>query len=224
MSNRPTNLRTALIAEATALIEAVGHDAFNTRALAARVGVTQPALYRHFESREALFQAVMVEGFAEFDTFAEQVVGDDDPYGRLHRLGVGGVRFGVARPGWFRLCFGRRGALAALFAEVRDIPRGQALALSALARVVPPDDPDFGDAYRAWWGLVHGLTFLSIERVFSLVDNDEARVAAAEAAIASHLTALRARWGPPKPDTGLDPMSLFSLLIPRGTRGPQSPA
>lgn len=214
-SSRTPALRDALVAEARAMIEREGFAAFNLRALTQRLGVTQPAVYRHFESRDALLGAVMVAGFRDFDAAAVDTAGDDEPYGRLHRLGAGYVRFGAANPGWFRLTFGRRGAQASIAADLGDASRGQFLTLSALARIVPPDHADFGPSYRAWWGLAHGLTFLTVEGVFSLVASDAARVDAAERAIASHLAGLRAHWGEAGPPTSHTFAELFARLAPR---------
>lgn len=213
-SPRGPALREALVAEAAALIEAEGLNGFNTRALADTLGITQPALYRHFESREALLRQVTVRGFVDFNAYCLARAGDDDPYGRLTRLGGAYVRFAVQRPGWFRLTFGRRDGLAGLAEAMQEVPAAQALALGALARVVSPEDPSFGASYRVWWGLVHGLSFLTIERVFSLVSDDDARIRAAEEAIAEHATDLRARRGEPGPPTRLTPWELFTRLRP----------
>jgi AcrR family transcriptional regulator len=214
ISPRGGALREALVVTATEIIEAEGVAGFTTRALAQRIGVTQPAIYRHFESVEALFGEITRRGLADFDAFATARAGDDEPYGRLARLGGAYVRFAVDHPGWFRLSFGRRGGLVGL-AQEREVPAAQAMVLQALARLVDPDDPDFGANYRAWWGLVHGLSFLSIERIFSLVPDDDARVHAAEAAIAVQVEAVRARRGEPGPPSTLSSIALFQRLVPR---------
>lgn len=213
-------LREALVSETLVAIEEVGLAAFNLRLLASRLGVSQPAMYRHFSSREDLLTAAMLAGWRRFDARVEGEAGDDEPYGRLHRLGLCYVGAGVEAPGWFRLVFGRRDVMERLTA-IPDVPYTlQHLALAALARVVPPDHPDFGPSYRAWWGLVHGLTFLTIERVFVLVSDDEARLRAASEAIRVHLEGLRAHWGEPAAPTELTFEALFTRMVPRdGRRG-----
>jgi AcrR family transcriptional regulator len=208
-------LRDALVREALTIIEAEGFASFNLRALTGRLGVSQPAIYRHFASREELLEEVMVAGWLDFDRTAVERAGDDDPYGRLFRLGLGYVAYGAGHPGWFRLTFGRRDALAALARRSDLASVGQHLCLAALARVVPPDDPAFGPTYRSWWGLAHGLTFLTIERVFMLVDDDEARVNVAGDSIAAWVEGLRALRGPPGPPTDLGFLELFEHLRPR---------
>ena len=54
----------AIIAAATDLFAEIGLDA-TTRELAARLGITQPLLYRYFDSKEALIERVLDEAFAE---------------------------------------------------------------------------------------------------------------------------------------------------------------
>jgi len=216
---RGAALREALVAETLNIIEAEGFPAFNLRALTARLGVSQPAIYRHFASREELLQEAMIAGWRASDRAAVEHAGDDEPYGRLHRLGAGYVAWGAAHPGWFRLTFGRRDALSSLVHRVDMVSEGQHLTLAALARIVPPDDPAFGPTYRSWWGLAHGLTFLTIERVFMLVEDDLARVQVASESIQTWVEGLRAVRGEPGPPTGLSFEQLFAGLRPRARAG-----
>jgi hypothetical protein len=57
-----------------------------------------------------------------------------------------------------------------------------------LARVVPHHLVD--DQYRGFWGLVHGLSSLVIERVFRRVETDAERQEVAFKAIALHVAAV----------------------------------
>ncbi|MBV9511686.1 MAG: helix-turn-helix transcriptional regulator, partial [Caulobacteraceae bacterium] len=60
------DLRSALIAAAREALETAAPETVSLKALAARLGVSQPAPYRHFESREALLAAVAADGFERF--------------------------------------------------------------------------------------------------------------------------------------------------------------
>src|SRR5271156_2087735 len=62
------DLRAALIVAAREALEAMAADAVTLKSLAARLGVSQPAPYRHFDSREALLAAVAADGFERFRT------------------------------------------------------------------------------------------------------------------------------------------------------------
>ncbi|MES2638754.1 MAG: TetR/AcrR family transcriptional regulator [Myxococcota bacterium] len=206
-------LREALLRETLAILEEGGIGALNLRLLASRIGVTQPALYRHFPSRDALLEAVRARGLLALDAACLAAVGDDEPYGRLVRIGGAYVRFSAENPGWFRLGFGTRHDTAPPPAPPSSAsPTCQLLALGSLARIVPLEDPAFGPSFRAWWGLCHGLGGLVVERVFRLVDTDTARLDAANDAIASYGDTLRARWGPPRPDEGYAPGVLLAAL------------
>ena len=59
------DLKNALVRSARAQIAEGGAAALNLRALAREVGVTHPAVYRHFASKEVLLEAVAQEGFEE---------------------------------------------------------------------------------------------------------------------------------------------------------------
>ena len=62
---RPVRLtRDAIVASAREVVAAEGLGALSLRPLARRLGVTAPALYAHFESKEALVAAVAQEEFA----------------------------------------------------------------------------------------------------------------------------------------------------------------
>jgi AcrR family transcriptional regulator len=57
------DLRRALVDAALALVQERGAEGFTLREAARRVGVSQTAPYRHFETKEALLAAVAEEGF-----------------------------------------------------------------------------------------------------------------------------------------------------------------
>ena len=72
------------------------------REAARRAGVSHNAPYRHFSDRDALLDALAVEGFREL----KQALA-----GRSGReLGEAYVRFALERPERFRLMFGRKPA------------------------------------------------------------------------------------------------------------------
>src|SRR5258708_39893810 len=60
------DLRDALVQAALREAEQGGPEAISIKALAKRLGVSQPAPYRHFADREALLAAVTGEGFRQF--------------------------------------------------------------------------------------------------------------------------------------------------------------
>lgn len=63
------NLARALIAEGVRAIEETGPAALQVKSLAARLGVTHTAVYRHFEDREALLRAIAAQGFVQLQRY-----------------------------------------------------------------------------------------------------------------------------------------------------------
>jgi len=66
-TQRPTLSGPSIVEEAIALIRERGVDSLSMRALATRIGVTAPALYAHFDSRDALLRACAQVGYDELD-------------------------------------------------------------------------------------------------------------------------------------------------------------
>jgi AcrR family transcriptional regulator len=57
--------RQAIVTAARELAEAEGWEAVTTRRLSDRIEYSQPVLYSHFENRDAIIEAVALEGFRE---------------------------------------------------------------------------------------------------------------------------------------------------------------
>jgi AcrR family transcriptional regulator len=102
-----TTDRQAQIIEATLrLLGRTSLDALTTRQLAAELGLTQPALFRHFPSREALLLAVVARARAELETVAVAIVEGGGPAtGQLRALGEALLGHVERQPGLPRLLF-----------------------------------------------------------------------------------------------------------------------
>ena len=76
-----------IIATARALAEREGWDAVTTRRLSTEIEYSQPVLYKHFASMEAVIDAVALEGFGELaDTLGRARRGDGPPQEALSRV------------------------------------------------------------------------------------------------------------------------------------------
>jgi AcrR family transcriptional regulator len=129
------------------------------RELAAQLGVTPAAVYRHFASREALLAAVAAQGFAELTaaTRAALALPEAEP---LAACGEAYLGFAAREPALYRLMFGRGGrfpdapelteAAAECFATLRD----------AVAALLPAGTPSPLPATLTVWALVHGYASL----------------------------------------------------------------
>jgi AcrR family transcriptional regulator len=154
------------------LLETGSAQAVSIRAVADRVGVTPPSIYRHFEDKTALIFDVCARHFTALEDFIRaRCEGIDDPVDRLAALGRAYIDFGVANPEPYRIMFMTRPDI------VPSAYHGEALAESAafgllLGCVQAAIDagrlrPDVHDAYRAsigLWARVHGLTSLYVSK------------------------------------------------------------
>lgn len=77
-----------------------------TRQLAVALGVSQPALFRHFATREALFLAVVARARADVEQMATELLAQDlGALATLERLGIGLLARVAREPGLPRLLF-----------------------------------------------------------------------------------------------------------------------
>jgi AcrR family transcriptional regulator len=82
-----------------------GMNGFSMRKVAARAGITATAIYRHFDSKEALLMAVVEAGFQRFGRYLLRGLEGRTPLERLERSGEGYLRFALEHPGYYRMMF-----------------------------------------------------------------------------------------------------------------------
>ena len=102
------DLRDALVQAALVEAERGGPEAISIKALAAKLGVSQPAPYRHFADREALLEAVTAGAFRQFNAVLREEVGKPSKQSKLSRLAQAALAFGLRRNGIYRLMFASR--------------------------------------------------------------------------------------------------------------------
>ena len=154
------------------LLETGSAQAVSIRAVADRVGVTPPSIYRHFEDKTALIFDVCARHFTALEDFirarCERI---DDPVDRLAALGRAYIDFGVANPEPYRIMFMTRPDI------VPSAYHGEALAESAAFRLLlgcvqaaidagrlRPDLHDASSVSIGLWARVHGLTSLYVSK------------------------------------------------------------
>jgi AcrR family transcriptional regulator len=163
------DLRQALVDAAVALIAEEGFGALSLREVARRAGVTHAAPYRHFADKEALLEAVAVEGFRDMAReMSARIAPLSDPLARLSAAGVAYVMFAVRHPPHFRVMFGPH------FTRKLDMPppeAGEADAFRLLMGCIESAQGAglmHGGDSRALaltaWSLVHGLASLIVDR------------------------------------------------------------
>src|ERR1700741_3559267 len=85
-----------------------GPEAINISALAKKLGVSQPAPYRHFADREALLEAVTAEAFRQFNVILRELIDKPSKQSKLSRFAQATLAFGLQRNGIYRLMFASR--------------------------------------------------------------------------------------------------------------------
>jgi AcrR family transcriptional regulator len=149
--------RERILGAARDLFLDAGSDGVAMRAVAARVGLTPMALYRHFKGREALLAAVVEQGHATFLGYLQRALAAPTPEARLARAGEEYLRFALDHPRDYAVMFMEKTALhwrdVATFRFLVDRVRE-----CAATGVLEVDDPE--DTALTLWAHVHGLTSL----------------------------------------------------------------
>jgi AcrR family transcriptional regulator len=153
--------RQAIVTAARELAEAEGWEAVTTRRLSDRIEYSQPVLYSHFENRDAIIEAVAVEGFDELSAAMHEGTSKArSPEAALRGTARAYVEFAEANPALYDamftlatgLPFGRPEAPAQLhdaFDEIRKAvePLAESRDAETLTEVV--------------WSSMHGLASLA---------------------------------------------------------------
>lgn len=165
------DLKRALIAAATVLIETGGSKALTLRAAATAAGVSIAAPYRHFPDRDALLAAVLTQAFGDLAAATDAArQACAEPLQALKACGVAYVRFAVNRPNLYRLMFGpecKKSAypdLATSGMAAFDVLR-RAVAACQTQGLIRGTDPQ--TTALAGWALTHGLASLWTDDLLS---------------------------------------------------------
>jgi AcrR family transcriptional regulator len=97
--------RDKILASACDLYVSEGLDGFSMRKLAKRVGVTAPALYRHFDGRDAVLGEVVREAYRSFMGYIYRALEAPTPLDRFTRAGEGYLDFALQHPRWYDIIF-----------------------------------------------------------------------------------------------------------------------
>lgn len=152
----PDKLRAA----AREIVEKPDAPAVAMRDVARRVGVSAPAVYRYFASRDDLLASVAAEGFDELTVELDAAARAPDP---LVSLGLAYLDFATTKRGMFSLMFGP------LLADRRKYPAlndAAATAFDAMERTLAAVDDDPADqspATATARGLVRGLSNIVVK-------------------------------------------------------------
>jgi len=167
-------LKAALIAAATQLVEEKGADNFSLADACRLAGVSTAAPYRHFRDRNELLAEVVNQGFrdlAEANRASVEAAGEGTLYGIIE-MGKSYVCFAARQPGVFRMMFGQN-------AQVKQVDGVLETGLDCFGGLIRQvelycaaqgRDDDAREVALRLWTFVHGAASL-------LIDDDYAHVA-----------------------------------------------
>jgi AcrR family transcriptional regulator len=155
------DLRDALVLAALAEAEQGGPEAISIKALAKKLGVSQPAPYRHFADREALLQAVTAEAFRQFNAILRQAIDRPSKHSKLSRFAQAALDFGLRRNGIYRLMFASRTMACAEADGELHLAAREALALLIEALEAPAVGLLRERQALQVWAALHGVITLA---------------------------------------------------------------
>jgi len=163
-------LRAEILDAAEALlVETQSEEAVSIRAVANRVGVTAPSIYRHFEDKASLMFAVCHRQFGRLEVeLRAEVAGESDPVEAVLACGRAYIRFGLEHPETYRIMFMGHWELTP--EEYRhEMHSGAFLALVETVQAVADagrlrPGVDVMGAALSLWTHVHGLVSLRIAK------------------------------------------------------------
>jgi AcrR family transcriptional regulator len=155
------DLRDALVQAALQEVERGGPEAVNISALAKKLGVSQPAPYRHFADRDALLVAVTAEAFRQFNVLLRDEIEKPSQRSKLSRLAQAALAFGLRRHGIYRLMFASRTmACAPVDSELHNAAR-ETYGLLLEAMEAPPVGLVRERHALQIWAALHGVVMLA---------------------------------------------------------------
>ena len=151
------------------LIETGSEDAVSIRAVAEQVGVTPPAIYRHFADKQTLLYEVCALQFTRLHEHLDAVMAREaEPTERLRACGRAYVEFGLAHPEAYRIMFMSNSDWGPQTYE--DEVLADQGAFMALVRVVDEVIAGLGIEHDPFessivlWTAMHGITSLLISK------------------------------------------------------------
>jgi TetR/AcrR family transcriptional regulator len=104
---KPGERRIQILHTLAAMLEQPGAERITTAALAARLEVSEAALYRHFASKAQMFEGLIEFVESSVFTLVNQIAErDTDPRAQVHRMLVVLLQFGEKNPGMTRVMVG----------------------------------------------------------------------------------------------------------------------
>jgi AcrR family transcriptional regulator len=151
-----------ITAAARLVAEREGWNAVTIRRLAQEIEYSQPVIYSHFESREAIVEAIAVEGFREITSELQKAAaGESDKRRAVENVATAYLAFALRHRALYEAMFTLPTGLRFAEAETKSELKA---AFDALAVVVAPFCTNVELATETFWACLHGLAELECSR------------------------------------------------------------
>jgi AcrR family transcriptional regulator len=190
------DLRAALLDTTRDALETAPPDTITLKSLAERLGVSQSAPYRHFETREALLAAVAADGFSRFREAIVAARTEAPEAKRFERACLAYLAFGRVNRGVYKLMFASKIVPTSGSGALGDAANSAfELLMGSVANHASADQTH---SVAIWvWSTLHGLVMLEAD---DLMKDSEDPIATSAAVIRRLVEAVRASYpGPPGP-------------------------
>lgn len=97
--------RSDIRTHATELYLSGGLEALSMRKLAGRLGVTAPALYRYYASKEEVLRDMVREAYRQSATYIYRALSAATPLERFRRAGEENLDFALTHPRWYEMMY-----------------------------------------------------------------------------------------------------------------------
>lgn len=158
-----TEYRNRILNCACDLLVSEGPQALSMRKLAKRVGVTAPALYRHFSNKEAVLVELVGEAFKLFSHYLYRALEGETPAARFSLTGRYYLQYALEHPRFYELLHGAHEIMGH-----EELPKEASKHACAVGQfmvdrvregmecgMLRPGDSE--DVARTIWALTHGL-------------------------------------------------------------------
>jgi AcrR family transcriptional regulator len=168
--------RDRILAISRDLYLAHGSAGFSLREVARKARLTAPAVYRHFDSKDALLREVCSEGFRIFSSYLLRALSAATARERMAESAQQYLRFALDHPRYYRVIFmGASEDFAPMRPKRGNDPTFQFLIDRVIEcqkeRILPRGDPEA--AATVIWSQVHGLVSLRLSGHLAGVGSDE---------------------------------------------------
>ena len=167
-----------ILASACELYLTDGLEGFSMRKLAKTVGVTAPALYRHYPSKERLLIAVIGEAYRMFAQYIYRALAGGSPAERLERAATEYLAFALENPEMYEMLYiaPHHLGLDGYPPEVAEVAAATGqfwqdrIRECIQAGIFRDGDPD--ELSLTMWAHAHGLITIYLRGMCPLVESD----------------------------------------------------